>query len=635
MANEFKHDSVGTSLSQAEWEAIGTHVLDSQATGDIIYASSASQLRRLAISGTATHVLSISGGVPAWAAPAAAAAGSLTGTTLASGVVTSSLTTVGALNAGSITSGFGTINNGSSTITTTGAITGGSLVADATTINSNTISVSSANLTLDPDNDIIFSPSGISQNYGLSDRGHGLTLQSLTAANDFRLELFTEDGDATDTVSLLMYGRGTPSQMTNLERLVFYWDVGNSVWKIETDASGSGTTRDLRLVVPAGKDIILGDDAVVLTVKGDSTIDANSNALLNVAASGNDWDSTSLRSGLIESTVTGGTTQIGVKLKNLQTKVNGVGPMMAMYGHTTGQTMAYVYSVWAEESSAADTTTLNFATRNTAGSTDARMTIHGNGDVQVVSGDLTLTAGDLIFGAALDIHYPDNTTRALTLGMDGGLEMIRIDSRNAVSCTAFIIDRPDPTIASASGVEGRLMSLSNSTVTLTGTNTVTDMQGVQLYCDNVTITDTSSCTVTTASQVFLRPPTAGGSITITNNRIIDTSVSGCFLTAAGVWTDASSRQHKDSSGVMDLGRVPELLDQVEIESYRRWTDDGDTERFGVIAEDVPEFLASQDRVGVAPGHLANFALASVKYLMAEVEKLKQDNIELRAAVEGA
>ena len=46
----------------------------------------------------------------------AAAASTLTGDTLASGVVTSSLTTVGALNSGSITSGFGTIDVGSSKI---------------------------------------------------------------------------------------------------------------------------------------------------------------------------------------------------------------------------------------------------------------------------------------------------------------------------------------------------------------------------------------------------------------------------------------------------------------------------------------------------------------------------------------
>lgn len=37
----------------------------------------------------------------------------------------SSIVTTGALDSGSITSGFGTINTGSSAITTTGVITGG------------------------------------------------------------------------------------------------------------------------------------------------------------------------------------------------------------------------------------------------------------------------------------------------------------------------------------------------------------------------------------------------------------------------------------------------------------------------------------------------------------------------------
>lgn len=47
----------------------------------------------------------------------AAPAGSLTGTTLASNVVTTSITTVGALNSGSITSGFGSIDVGADSIT--------------------------------------------------------------------------------------------------------------------------------------------------------------------------------------------------------------------------------------------------------------------------------------------------------------------------------------------------------------------------------------------------------------------------------------------------------------------------------------------------------------------------------------
>jgi len=55
------------------------------------------------------------------------------------GVTTTSITSTGALNAGSITSGFGSIDNGSSTITTTGLISGGSLDIDDVLINGTTI----------------------------------------------------------------------------------------------------------------------------------------------------------------------------------------------------------------------------------------------------------------------------------------------------------------------------------------------------------------------------------------------------------------------------------------------------------------------------------------------------------------
>ena len=52
---------------------------------------------------------------------------------------TLTVTSVGALDSGSITSGFGTIDTGSSTITTTGLITGGSLDIDNVLINGTTI----------------------------------------------------------------------------------------------------------------------------------------------------------------------------------------------------------------------------------------------------------------------------------------------------------------------------------------------------------------------------------------------------------------------------------------------------------------------------------------------------------------
>ena len=67
MANEFKHTSVGSQLSQTEYEAVGGHVFDSQAAGDIPYASSTSQLSRLGI-GTAGKVLMVNSGAsaPEW-----------------------------------------------------------------------------------------------------------------------------------------------------------------------------------------------------------------------------------------------------------------------------------------------------------------------------------------------------------------------------------------------------------------------------------------------------------------------------------------------------------------------------------------------------------------------------------------
>ena len=66
MANEFKHLTVGTTMSQAEYEAVGGHVLACQATGDIIYASSGSQLSRLG-KGAANTVLVMGGScIPAW-----------------------------------------------------------------------------------------------------------------------------------------------------------------------------------------------------------------------------------------------------------------------------------------------------------------------------------------------------------------------------------------------------------------------------------------------------------------------------------------------------------------------------------------------------------------------------------------
>ena len=65
MAGEFKHISAGSQLSQSEYESITGHKLDGQTAGDLIYASTADQLSRLAIDSGAGKVLAVNSGASA------------------------------------------------------------------------------------------------------------------------------------------------------------------------------------------------------------------------------------------------------------------------------------------------------------------------------------------------------------------------------------------------------------------------------------------------------------------------------------------------------------------------------------------------------------------------------------------
>ena len=70
-------------------------------------------------------------------------------------LVTTAATTVGALNSGSITSGFGTIDTGSSSITTTGTVTGGTLAGTLSTAAQGSVTSLGTLTTLTVDNIII------------------------------------------------------------------------------------------------------------------------------------------------------------------------------------------------------------------------------------------------------------------------------------------------------------------------------------------------------------------------------------------------------------------------------------------------------------------------------------------------
>lgn len=90
MANEFQHKDPGSALTQAEYITTdGTgHIFDCQATGDILYASSATVLKNLD-RGNANEILSMGGScIPAWTASP-----SVTDLTIGGGCITLSAAT--------------------------------------------------------------------------------------------------------------------------------------------------------------------------------------------------------------------------------------------------------------------------------------------------------------------------------------------------------------------------------------------------------------------------------------------------------------------------------------------------------------------------------------------------------------
>jgi len=173
-------------------------------------------------------------------------------------LVTTAATTVGALNSGSITSGFGSINNGSSTITTTGLITGGSLDIDDVVINGTTIGHTD-------DTDLITVASGlvtIAGEISVTTLDIGGTNVTSTAA-----ELNILDG-VTSTASELNILDGVTATAAELN----YSDTGASVGTV---VASKVVTVDSNKDVSSFRNITLtGElDAGSLDVSGDADID--------------------------------------------------------------------------------------------------------------------------------------------------------------------------------------------------------------------------------------------------------------------------------------------------------------------------------------------------------------------------
>lgn len=251
------------------------------------------------------------------------------------------------------------------------------------------------------------------------------------------------------------------------------------------------------------------------------------------------------------------------------------------------------------------------------------------------SGAIRLDGNLSMANAGYDIVVKANTATALEIS-DGTAKYLAIDTRTATdNITAFTFDCADSTFASANGSTWSLVTHAAATVNVTGGVQVTAFDGLSLYMNQIIIAANQATTVVTASTLYLTPPGLGANIAITNNYIINTSVAGCFCTAGGVWTSVSGRKFKTAIKSLNLETVPRLLSKINLVSYKRIDPtDGGATRYGVIADEAPDFLASKDRNGIAAIDMAGVALAGVKYLEEKVRELQKENKELKALIAG-
>lgn len=139
----------------------------------------------------------------------------------------SNVTTVGALNAGSITSGFGSINNGSSAITTTGTVTYGTL-NDGTTALTTTLAelnivdggTSATSTTVADADRVVFNDAGTMKQVAMTDLDTYFSQTTATLTNKTLTTPVISSISNTGTITLptssdTLVGRATTDTLTN------------------------------------------------------------------------------------------------------------------------------------------------------------------------------------------------------------------------------------------------------------------------------------------------------------------------------------------------------------------------------------------------------------------------------------
>ena len=317
MANSLKHSSVGTSLSQTEWEAIDAHVVESQATGDILYAESSSSLQRLGIGSTGDY-LRVASGKPDWQA-------------------TTSITSLGTIATGvwqGTDVGVAYGGTGVSTLTDNAVLTGTG--ASAITAESN-LTFTGSLLTVtgavtvgvdDTGHDVKFFGATASTYMLWDESADGLYLVKSklnVSADTFSYINNNAYGTGVFPLLYLRQGRGTEASPSATQDNDVIGQLGfqaygasafrNSCYiygRAAENATDSTSAADLEFwTTPTGS----VSPVLRLTIDTTGDVDIHSGDLLNVGAAGNDWTTNAL-------TLAGGSSSQKIKTETTGSGVN-------------------------------------------------------------------------------------------------------------------------------------------------------------------------------------------------------------------------------------------------------------------------------------------------------------------------
>jgi len=364
---------------------------------------------------------------------------------------TLSVTSVGALDSGSITSGFGSIDTGSSTITTTGAITGGSLTADDVAINGKVITMT----------------------------GSASDTAVFTAGTDGTLSIVTTDAAAA-AANIQITADGT----VDIDSVgVLTLDSGAAI-NIEP-ASGSAILLDGTISIDAG--VVTGATSITSTAfVGDITGDVTGNTSGTAA------------------TVTGAAqtniTSLGTLTALTVDDVAVDGKVITMTGSTsdtavfTAGTDGTLSIVTTDDAAAAANITITADGTFEADGTTITLDSSGDIDLNAAGGDVFFKADSTTFGSATntsgDLIIKSGTTTALTFSganvtAAGTIGSGAITSTGTVTATGF-------TIGSAAITEAELEILDGAGVTTAELNL---LDGSAKSTSSITLADTDALIV--------------------------------------------------------------------------------------------------------------------------------------------